>query len=98
MAEVNMPRFSDTMQEGTISRWLKHQGDTIKKGDILVEIETDKANMELESYDSGVLERILVQEGETVPIGQPIAVIGSGASAQKQEQPTTSSAETDVTQ
>ncbi|MFL5703232.1 MAG: dihydrolipoamide acetyltransferase family protein [Ktedonobacteraceae bacterium] len=98
MAEVNMPRFSDTMQEGTISRWIKHQGETIKKGDILVEIETDKANMELESYDSGVLERILVQEGETVPIGQPIAVIGSGASAQKQEQPTTSSAETDVTQ
>lgn len=98
MAEVNMPRFSDTMQEGTISRWLKHQGDTIKKGDILVEIETDKANMELESYDNGVLERILVQEGETVPIGQPIAVIGSGASAQKQEQPATSSAEAGVTQ
>src|SRR5258706_8285311 len=98
MAEVNMPRFSDTMQEGTISRWLKHQGDTIKKGDILVEIETDKANMELESYDSGVLERILVQEGETVPIGQPIAVIGNGASAQKQEQPATSGAEAGVTQ
>jgi pyruvate dehydrogenase E2 component (dihydrolipoamide acetyltransferase) len=98
MAEVNMPRFSDTMQEGTISRWVKHQGDAIKKGDILVEIETDKANMELESYDSGVLERILVQEGETVPIGQPIAVIGSGASAQKQEQPATGRAEVGVTQ
>ena len=98
MAEVNMPRFSDTMQEGTISRWIKHQGDAIKKGDILAEIETDKANMELESYDSGVLERILVQEGETVPIGQPIAVIGSGASAQKQEQPATGKAEAGVTQ
>src|SRR5258706_6830276 len=99
MVEVNMPRFSDTMQEGTISRWLKHQGDTIKKGDILVEIETDKANMELESYDSGVLERILVQEGETVPIGQPIAVIGTSARAQKQEeQPATSGAEAGVTQ
>jgi pyruvate dehydrogenase E2 component (dihydrolipoamide acetyltransferase) len=98
MAEVNMPRFSDTMQEGTISRWLKHQGDTIKKGDILVEIETDKANMELESYDSGVLERILVQEGETVPIGQLIAVIGSGASAQKPEQAATSRTEAGVTQ
>ena len=98
MAEVNMPRFSDTMQEGTISRWLKHQGDTIKKGDILVEIETDKANMELESYDSGVLERILVQEGETVPIGQLIAVIGSGASAQKPEKAATSMAEAGVTQ
>lgn len=98
MAEVNMPRFSDTMQEGTISRWVKHQGDAIKKGDILAEIETDKANMELESYDSGVLERILVQEGETVPIGQPIAVIGSGVSAQKQEQPATDRAEVGVTQ
>src|SRR5258708_24825368 len=98
MAEVNMPRVSDTMEEGTIARWLKHQGDTIKKGDILVEIETDKANMELESYDSGVLERTLVQEGETVPIGQLIAVIGSGASAQKPEQPTTSKAEAGVTQ
>src|SRR6266699_5482818 len=93
MVEVNMPRFSDTMQEGTISRWIKHQGDTIKKGDILAEIETDKANMELESYDNGVLERILVQEGETVAIGQPIAVIGSGTEAQKQEKPATSSSE-----
>ncbi len=93
MVEVNMPRFSDTMQEGTISRWIKHQGDTIKKGDILAEIETDKANMELESYDNGVLERILVQEGETVAIGQPIAVIGSGTNAQKQEKPATISSE-----
>ncbi|MFL5625597.1 MAG: dihydrolipoamide acetyltransferase family protein [Ktedonobacteraceae bacterium] len=98
MVEVNMPRFSDTMQEGTISRWIKHEGETIKKGDILAEIETDKANMELESYDNGVLERILVQEGETVAIGQPIAVIGSGAEAQKQEQPATSSAKPRVTE
>ena len=84
MSEITMPRLSDTMQEGTISQWLKQQGDQIKKGDILAEIETDKASMDLESYDTGVLEQILVQAGETVPIGQVIAIIGSGAGAQSQ--------------
>ena len=88
MAEVNMPRLSDTMQEGTIARWLKKQGDAITKGEVIAEIETDKATMDLESYSVGTLEKILVQEGETVPIGQAIALIGSGsgggASAQKQ--------------
>jgi pyruvate dehydrogenase E2 component (dihydrolipoamide acetyltransferase) len=87
MSEVNMPRLSDTMQEGTIAHWLKKPGDEVKKGDILAEIETDKATMELQAYDSGVLEQILVQEGETVPIGQAVAIIGSGAGVQKQEQP-----------
>jgi pyruvate dehydrogenase E2 component (dihydrolipoamide acetyltransferase) len=77
MAEVNMPRLSDTMREGTITRWLKKPGDQVKRGDIIAEVETDKANMEVEAYDSGLLERILVQEGETAPIGQVIAVIGS---------------------
>ncbi|HYK85506.1 MAG TPA: dihydrolipoamide acetyltransferase family protein [Ktedonobacteraceae bacterium] len=83
MSNVNMPRLSDTMEEGTISRWLKKAGDAVQKGDILAEIETDKANMELEAYDAGVLEEILVQEGETVPIGQAIAVIGSGSGTSK---------------
>src|SRR6266571_5631987 len=87
MSEVNMPRLSDTMQEGTIAHWYKKPGDEVKKGDVLAEIETDKATMELEAYDSGVLEQILVQEGETVPIGQAVAIIGSGASVQKQEPP-----------
>jgi pyruvate dehydrogenase E2 component (dihydrolipoamide acetyltransferase) len=77
MAEVNMPRLSDTMQEGTITRWLKKPGDEVKRGDIIAEVETDKANMEVEAYDSGSLERILVQEGETAPIGKVIAIIGS---------------------
>ncbi len=85
MSEVTMPRLSDTMQEGTISRWLKHPGDEVKKGDILAEIETDKANMELESYEVGILEQILVQEGETAPIGQTIAIIGTAAGTQKQQ-------------
>jgi pyruvate dehydrogenase E2 component (dihydrolipoamide acetyltransferase) len=78
MPEVTMPRLSDTMQEGTITRWLKKSGDQVKRGDILAEVETDKANMEIESYDTGVLEQILVKEGETAPIGQAIALIGSG--------------------
>src|SRR5205807_1695076 len=83
MAEVNMPRLSDTMQEGTITRWFKQVGDEVKRGDVLAEVETDKANMEVESYDSGILEQVVVQEGETVPIGQVIAIIGSGTGTHK---------------
>jgi pyruvate dehydrogenase E2 component (dihydrolipoamide acetyltransferase) len=78
MPEVSMPRLSDTMEEGTIAKWLKQPGDKVEKGEVLAEIETDKAVMELESYDAGVLEQILVPEGETVPIGQAIATVGSG--------------------
>ena len=76
-----MPRLSDTMEEGTLGRWLKAEGERIEKGEVIAEIQTDKANMELEAYEGGVLERILVQEGETVPIGQAIAVIGDGSGA-----------------
>jgi pyruvate dehydrogenase E2 component (dihydrolipoamide acetyltransferase) len=86
MSEVNMPRLSDTMQEGTIAHWLKKPGDAIKKGDTLAEIETDKATMDLEAFDAGVLEQILVQEGETVPIGQVVATIGTGTATQQQAQ------------
>ena len=78
MADVLMPRLSDTMAEGVLSHWRKKQGDPVRKGDLLAEIETDKATMELEAYDEGVLERLLVPEGATVPIGQLIAVIGDG--------------------
>src|SRR3954462_859946 len=76
-----MPRLSDTMTEGTIAKWLKHPGDEVKKGEILLEIETDKATMELEAYESGVVEKVLVDEGQTVPIGQPIMLIGDGSGA-----------------
>src|SRR4249920_1490842 len=82
MSEITMPRLSDTMEEGTIARWLKSPGDEIKKGDILAEIETDKATMDLEAYEAGTLQQVLVQEGETVPIGQVVALIGTGAVAQ----------------
>ncbi len=83
MSEVTMPRLSDTMEEGTISHWLKKPGDEIKKGDTLAEIETDKATMDLEAYETGTLQEIKVQEGETVPIGQVVAIIGSGATVQQ---------------
>jgi len=91
MSEITMPRLSDTMQEGTISHWLKKPGDQVKKGDVMAEVETDKATMDLEAYDTGVLEQILVQEGQAVPIGQVIAVIGSGAGTQSQPAATGSS-------
>ncbi|OAN37055.1 dihydrolipoyllysine succinyltransferase [Chloroflexus islandicus] len=79
MGEVTMPRLSDTMSEGTVGRWLKKIGDSIAVGDIIAEIETDKATMELEAFEVGVLQQILVPEGQTVPIGQPIAIIGDGS-------------------
>ncbi|GIH71793.1 dihydrolipoamide acetyltransferase family protein [Sphaerimonospora thailandensis] len=79
MPEIFMPRLSDTMEEGTISRWLKREGDQIRRGDVLAEIETDKAVMELEAYEEGPLTRILVPEGGAVPIGAPVAVVGTGA-------------------
>ncbi len=82
MPEVFMPRLSDTMEEGAIDSWRKQVGDEVHKGDVLAEIETDKALMELEAYDDGVLTEILVQAGQTAPIGAPIAVIGPAAAGQ----------------
>ena len=73
---ITMPKMSDTMQEGTISAWLKKVGDEIKSGDILAEVETDKATMELESYEDGILLHIGVNEGDSVEIDGVIAVIG----------------------
>ncbi|KAB2354553.1 biotin/lipoyl-containing protein, partial [Actinomadura montaniterrae] len=75
MTEILMPRLSDTMEEGVISSWQKQPGDEVAVGDVLVDIETDKAVMEYEAYEAGVLEKILVGEGETAAIGAPIAVI-----------------------
>ncbi len=78
MPDVVMPRLSDSMEEGTILQWLKQVGDEIALGDELVEIETDKANMAYESDLAGTLTEIVAQEGETVPIGAPIARVGEG--------------------
>ncbi|GLB48786.1 pyruvate dehydrogenase complex dihydrolipoamide acetyltransferase [Neptunitalea lumnitzerae] len=99
MAEIiNMPRLSDTMEEGTVATWLKKVGDKIEEGDILAEIETDKATMEFESFNSGTLLHIGVQEGETSPVDTLLAIIGEegedisallngGASEAKEEAP-----------
>ncbi len=73
---VNMPRLSDTMSEGTVAKWLKKVGDKIKEGDILAEIETDKATMEFESFNSGTLLKIGVKDGETAPVDSLLAIIG----------------------
>ena len=74
---ITMPRLSDTMEEGTISSWLKKVGDDVKEGDILAEIETDKATMEFESFHDGKLIHIGVNEGETVNVDELIAIISS---------------------
>jgi pyruvate dehydrogenase E2 component (dihydrolipoamide acetyltransferase) len=73
---INMPRLSDTMTEGTVATWLKKVGDTIKEGDILAEIETDKATMEFESFNSGVLLHIGIPAGESAPVDSLLAIIG----------------------
>src|SRR5215211_2355745 len=92
MSEVVMPRLSDSMEEGTILTWLKQVGDEVAVGDELVEIETDKANMAYEADVAGTLQEILANEGETLPIGTPIARIGengdgSGGTAGRQSAP-----------
>ncbi|PKP42653.1 MAG: pyruvate dehydrogenase complex dihydrolipoamide acetyltransferase [Bacteroidetes bacterium HGW-Bacteroidetes-13] len=77
MAEIiNMPRLSDTMEEGVVAKWLKKVGDTVKEGDILAEIETDKATMEFESFHAGVLLHIGLEEGKTAPVDSLLAIIG----------------------
>lgn len=77
MAEViNMPRLSDTMEEGTVATWLKQVGDKVEEGDILAEIETDKATMEFESFNEGTLLHIGIQEGETAKVDSLLAIIG----------------------
>src|SRR3954462_11266876 len=90
-AEVLMPALSPTMTEGKIARWLKKEGDNVKSGDVLAEIETDKATMEVEAVDEGTLGKILVPGGtDAVKVNTPIAVIveeGEDASAVKTKAP-----------
>jgi pyruvate dehydrogenase E2 component (dihydrolipoyllysine-residue acetyltransferase) len=74
--ELTMPRLSDTMEEGRIGRWLKREGDSFREGDVIAEIETDKATMEFQAYDAGTVLRIIVDDGETAALGAPIAIVG----------------------
>jgi pyruvate dehydrogenase E2 component (dihydrolipoamide acetyltransferase) len=77
MKTVEMPKMGDTMEEGKILRWIKHEGDEVKKGESLAEVETDKVNIEIEAFASGILRKILISEGESAPIGASIAYIGA---------------------
>ena len=97
--KITMPRLSDTMTEGTVATWLKKVGDKVNEGDILAEIETDKATMEFESFNSGTLLHIGIQEGESAPVDSLLAIIGKegedisdllaggGSSSDKKEEP-----------
>src|ERR1700684_1061418 len=95
--EVLMPALSPTMEKGNLSKWLKKEGDTVKSGDVIAEIETDKATMEVEAVDEGTLGKILVPEGTNdVAVNTPIAMIlgeGEDASALKSVKPAPPKAE-----
>jgi pyruvate dehydrogenase E2 component (dihydrolipoamide acetyltransferase) len=73
---VELPRLSDTMEEGVIAKWHVSEGDKVKRGQVIAEIETDKATMEFESFDAGTVLKLVAPEGETLPLGAPIAVLG----------------------
>ena len=89
MIEIKMPRLSDTMEEGAIATWHKQPGDAVAVGDVLVEIETDKAVMEYEAYQAGTLAEILVPEGRSADIGTPIALLDDGAGGPAPSAPAT---------
>ena len=81
MPEIQMPKLSDTMTEGTLVAWKKKKGDQVSTGDVIAEIETDKATMEWESPEDGVLTEIYVEEGGKVDVGHKIAFIGEKGEA-----------------
>ena len=85
--EIVMPKLSDTMEEGKILRWLKKEGDYVTKGEVIAEIETDKADMELEAFSSGILSKIYFKEGETVSVGVVIAILGEGETGATTQSP-----------
>jgi pyruvate dehydrogenase E2 component (dihydrolipoamide acetyltransferase) len=77
-AEITMPQQSDTMTEGTVVKWIKREGDKVRAGEIIAEIETDKATMEMESFEAGTLAHVAVKEGGKVPVGAVLAVLATG--------------------
>ena len=93
--ELTMPALSPTMEEGTLAKWLVKEGDEVKSGDILAEIETDKATMEFEAVDEGTIAKILVPEGsDGVKVGTPIAMLaGEGEDASTVQAPAPARAE-----
>jgi len=87
MAEIRMPKMGDTMEEGTILRWLKREGDQVAADEPIAEIETDKANVEMTAEEAGTLTKIVVPEGQTVPVGAVIAQIGVAGEGAAKEAP-----------
>ena len=77
ISEVVMPQMGADMEEGTIIKWLKSEGDTVERGEIIAEIETDKANVEIEAFDGGVFRKTLASEGDTIDVGTIIAIIAA---------------------
>ena len=77
---IEMPKLSDTMSEGKILTWLKREGDEVQAGEVLAEIESDKANMEMPAYEAGFLRKVLVPEGGSAPVGAAIAIVTEDAS------------------
>src|SRR5258706_12789044 len=73
---IGLPKLSPTMEEGVLVRWTKKEGDKVSPGDLVAEVETDKANMDFNIEDEGVLLKLLVKEGETVKLGAPVAILG----------------------
>src|ERR1700730_16742661 len=81
---IEMPKLSDTMTEGTLLRWIKKVGDPVEVGDVIAEVETDKATMEMEAFDEGTLAEVYVEEGQKVQVGQKLAILtGEGEEAPK---------------
>lgn len=98
MAEVKVPELAESITEGTIAEWLKNVGDTVEKGEAILELETDKVNVEVVSEENGVLQEQLASEGDTVEVGQAIAVVGEGsANSSSASQDSDSSSEKDNT-
>jgi pyruvate dehydrogenase E2 component (dihydrolipoamide acetyltransferase) len=81
VGEIKMPQLGESVVEGTITKWLKKEGEDVSEDDLLVEVSTDKVDSEVPSSESGTLQKILVEEGETVKVGTPIAVVGEGAAS-----------------
>jgi pyruvate dehydrogenase E2 component (dihydrolipoamide acetyltransferase) len=77
MKTIIMPRLGRSMEEGKILRWLKQEGNAVKKGESLAEVETDKGNIEVDALAAGLLRKILAAEGQTIPVGAAIALIGA---------------------
>ena len=87
MPEVKVPELAESITEGTIAEWLKQVGDSVDKGEAIVELETDKVNVEVVSEEAGVLQELLANEGDTVEVGQAIAVVGEGSGNNTSEAP-----------